>query len=162
MGQMLGKYVSLDTLTESDVAKTHNIDNTPCPAAMAQLEKLSTTLIDKIVDKAIQNGFSINDFRVNSSYRCPAVNNLIPGASSTSQHMKGEAIDISFGNATSNKKLFNLIVQMVKNKELTVGQLIDEENFRWVHVSLGTKNEYLKYVNKKNVNKGKFISIMDI
>lgn len=47
----------------------------------------------------------------------------------------GQAADITLGNPTLNKKLFNMIVDMINKKEIRVGQLIDEYNYRWLHIS---------------------------
>ena len=71
---------------------------------------------------------------VNGAYRCPELNKAV-GGSKTSQHMKGLAADITVGSSTQNKKLFQLIIDM----DLPYDQLIDEKNFRWIHVSY-TKN----------------------
>lgn len=48
----------------------------------------------------------------------------------------GQAADITLGNPTLNKKLFNMIVEMINKKQIKVGQLIDEYNYRWLHISL--------------------------
>lgn len=67
--------------------------------------------------------------KVNSGYRSLEVNTLVGGAEN-SQHMQGEAADITLGNATLNKQLFNYI-----KEHLPFDQLIDEKNYRWIHVS---------------------------
>ena len=59
----------------------------------------------------------------------------------SSQHRKGEAADIICEN---NKELWDIIVDMVKNNEITVGQLINEKKLSWIHISLPTK----KHKNK--------------
>ena len=66
---------------------------------------------------------------VNSGYRCPQLNRLVGGAAS-SQHLKGEAADITAGSREENRKLFEYI-----RENLPFDQLIDEKNFSWVHVS---------------------------
>lgn len=67
---------------------------------------------------------------VNSGFRCKQLNTLIKGAVN-SQHMKGEAADIDTGSKTENKKLAKLIIKM----GLPFDQLIDEQNYSWLHVS---------------------------
>jgi len=64
---------------------------------------------------------------VNSGFRTSAVNKAVGGVE-TSQHTKGQAADITCEN---NKELFDFIV---KNK-FTFDQLIDEKNYRWLHIS---------------------------
>ena len=67
---------------------------------------------------------------VNSGYRCPKLNAAV-GGSATSQHMKGEAADITAGDPTKNKELFD----MIERSAIPFDQLIDEKGYRWIHVS---------------------------
>ena len=48
-----------------------------------------------------------------------------------SQHLTGEAADITTGSVAENRKLAKLIVDL----KLPFDQLIDEANYAWVHVS---------------------------
>ena len=59
------------------------------------------------------------------------------GGAATSQHVKGEAVDIRSvsDNPNENKKLFDLIRKL----DLPFDQLIDEYNYDWVHVSYRPK-----------------------
>lgn len=50
--------------------------------------------------------------------------------------MAGQAADITVGTPDQNKKLFQLIIDM----NLPFDQLIDEKNFRWVHVSYSPRH----------------------
>jgi hypothetical protein len=56
--------------------------------------------------------------------------NTAIGGASKSQHVKGEAIDLTAGSIEENKKLYDW---MVKNIEFD--QLINEYNYKWIHVS---------------------------
>jgi hypothetical protein len=73
---------------------------------------------------------------INSGYRSQALNDVTPGASKTSQHMRGEAADIEC-SALSNLALAQLIVDL----KLPFDQLILEFHNKqdkasgWVHVS---------------------------
>ena len=60
---------------------------------------------------------------VNSGYRNKIVNKKV-GGSPTSQHMRGEAVDITGGSSVENEKIFNLI-----SKNFEFDQLINEKNF---------------------------------
>ena len=78
---------------------------------------------------------------VNSGYRSPLVNKSVGGVP-TSQHIKGEAADITGGSKQENKILF----EMIKNT-LDFDQLIDEKNYSWIHVSyktIGNRKQILK------------------
>ena len=125
----LSKNFTLSELTYSNAADCYNIENTPGRLELENLKKLCNEILQPIRDKF---GKSIY---VNSGYRNPKVNRLV-GGSSSSQHLKGEASDITVGSKEGNKKLIDLIVQMIENKEITVGQLIDEKDYKWIHISL--------------------------
>lgn len=70
---------------------------------------------------------------ITSGYRSYEVNKAVKG-SKTSQHMKGEAADISAGNRTLNKKMYEFI-----RDNLEFDQLI-EYDYRWIHVSYTTEH----------------------
>ena len=125
----LTKNFTLDELTKSSTADRLNIDNTPNQEEFNNLKRLCTDVLQPIRDKY---GKSIS---VNSGYRSKALNKAVGGAS-TSQHVKGEAADITTSSTKENKVLFDLIVSMIKNNEIKVGQIIDESNYKWLHISL--------------------------
>lgn len=159
---MLSEHFSLDAIVASGCAKELGVNNYPCEAAKNQLTKLCNNIMEKIWIKA-KNELGL-ELVVNSTYRSPVVNSALGDAkyantkpscynkgrkaSANSQHMRGEALDISFQDKSRNKDLYNLIDKMINNKEITVGQLINEYGYQWVHVSLGTKNERLTITNK--------------
>jgi len=124
----LSKNFTYDEMIHSATAKRLNIDNTPNARELENLKVLCQTVLQPIRDK---RGSAIT---VTSGYRCPKLNALV-GGSKTSQHVFGQAADITLGNPTLNKKLFNMIVDMINKKEIRVGQLIDEYNYRWLHIS---------------------------
>ncbi len=82
---------------------------------------------------------------INSGYRCVKLNNYLKG-SLTSQHLLAEAIDIKVSGKTA-EELFRIITA----SDLKYDQLILEKvgNAQWVHVSIGSKKEKLKYDGKK-------------
>lgn len=132
----LSKNFSLEELIHSSTADAKGIRNYPDQKAQENLKKLCIDILQPIRDKYGKPIY------INSGYRNPELNRVLNGSQS-SQHCKGEAADIDTNN---NKELWNLIVQMIKNGELTVGQLIDESNLAWIHISLPytKKNQILK------------------
>lgn len=66
---------------------------------------------------------------VTSGYRSPAVNKAVGGVKS-SQHLKGEAADITTLSVEENRKVFELI-----KKHTFFDQLILENKGKWIHVS---------------------------
>lgn len=119
------KYFTIDELTRSDTAIARRIDNTPSPAVVENLKNLVFFVLDPLREAY---GKPIT---VNSGYRSPALNKVTKGASKTSQHMIGEAVDITVKSKAGNKWLFDFI-----KDNLPYDQLIDEYNYSWVHVSL--------------------------
>jgi len=83
--------------------------------------------------------------KVNSGYRSLAVNKDVKG-DKKSQHLKGQALDLTFGNRADNKKLFEYI-----RKNLIFDQVIyeggNDEGPDWVHVS------YNSALNRRSVMK---------
>lgn len=118
------RYFTIKELCASTTAVCKKIDNTPNSEIVNNL----TQLVDKILDPLREKyGKPIN---VTSGYRCPELNKILKG-SNTSQHLKGLAADITVGTPQKNRQLFGLILYL----DLPFDQLIDESNFKWVHVS---------------------------
>lgn len=129
------KYFSIKELCSSDTARARGIDNTPT----IKVELALTNLVDNVLDPLRE--WYEKPITVNSGYRSPKLNTAV-GGSKTSQHMKGEAADITAGSKEENKKLFDYI-----KSNLVFDQLIDESNFSWVHVSFkpaGNRRQILK------------------
>lgn len=127
----LTKNFTLEELTYSSTAKKYGIDNTPNNTELNNLRELAEVILQPIRNKY---GKSIV---VSSGYRNLRLNKLVKG-SPTSQHVKGEAADIHTVSDTKsdNKKLFELIKDMVLKGEIYVGQLINEYDYNWIHISL--------------------------
>lgn len=117
------KYFTLDELTHSDTAIARRIDNTPSLVATENLKSLVFFVLDPLREAYGK------PIRVNSGYRSPMLNMALGGARN-SQHMTGEAADITTGSIGGNRWLFEYI-----RKNLPYDQLIDESNYSWIHVS---------------------------
>lgn len=118
------KYFTIPELTASAKARALGIDNTPPPGVKIKLSTLVNNLLDPIREKW---GGPIT---VNSGYRCPELNNRVGGVP-TSQHVRGEAADITVGSPAKNNQLFKMIV----DGGFDFDQLIDETGYSWVHIS---------------------------
>jgi hypothetical protein len=114
------KHFTLRELTATSTGK-------PNMPGTAETENL-INLVDKLLDPVREQWGK--PIRVNSGYRSLSVN-LDVGGAATSQHLRGEAVDITAGSKEENKKLFDLIAS-----GYVYDQLIDEENYTWLHVSL--------------------------
>ena len=130
--------LNLAELTRSETAKRNGIDNTPTAEHLENFKLLA----DKVFEP-IREHFKTPIF-ISSGYRSKELNALIKGSAS-SQHCKGQAIDIDMDG--SNGEVTNrMVFDFIKNK-LDFDQLIWEMgtdfNPDWVHVS------YVKGKNRK-------------
>lgn len=131
----MAKFFSLSEICRSDIAFAKGIANTPTDNAT--IERIHT-LMDECLDKVRELwGKPIG---VNSGYRSPELNRAVGGAKN-SQHLKGEAADITTGSKENNRKLFDLIVA----SDIPFDQLIDENGYKWLHIS------YCKGDNRKQI-----------
>ena len=118
------KYFTIKELTRSATARCLGIDNTPPASAVKALHEL----VDHVLDP-LREAWG-GPIRVNSGYRCPELNEAV-GGTPGSQHLRGEASDITVGSRSANRRLLALI----KRLDLPVDQCIDEKGCRWIHVS---------------------------
>ncbi len=123
------KYFTINELTRSTTARLNGIDNTPSQQVINNL----TALVDNVLDP-LREAWG-KPIHVNSGYRCPALNKAVGGVPA-SQHMLGEAADITAGSREANRQLYSLMRQL----KLPVDQAINEYDFRWIHVSYGPRH----------------------
>jgi zinc D-Ala-D-Ala carboxypeptidase len=125
----IGKYFALEELIKTN----SKLVNVPSKAEMENLRLLVENILDPLREKY---GKPIT---VNSGYRSPIVNARVGGAKN-SDHVKGMAADITAGSKEENKKLFEII-----RDNFTFRQLINEYDYKWVHVSFNKDD------NKKQI-----------
>ena len=118
------KYFTIEEMIKSSTATAKRIDNTPNQTVIDSLTKLIEAVLDPLRE------WYGKPIRVNSGYRCEALNKAVGSKAKKSQHLYGEAADITVGTKKGNKKLFEYI-----KDNLPFDQLINESNFSWVHVS---------------------------
>jgi uncharacterized protein YcbK (DUF882 family) len=127
------KNFSYDELIASSTAKRLGLDNTPTEKEKEKLRELAEYILQPIRDSWK------SPIIVNSAFRSEAVNKAVGGVKN-SQHRLGEAADITIGGKERNRKLFNFIQKLIQKGDIYVGQLIDEYNYSWIHVSLPRTN----------------------
>lgn len=127
------KHFTMNEMTRSATAKRYGINNSPSPQVMKSL----TNLVEKVLDPLRERWGA--PIIVDSGYRCPRLNKIV-GGSSSSQHLLGEAADIHTlsDRPEDNEKLF----QLIANMNLPYDQLIDEYGYNWIHVSYGPRNRH--------------------
>lgn len=124
----ISKHITFKEATFSATAQRLGIKNEPTLEHL----KAMITVAEKCFEP-LREWYG-KPLRINSFYRGKDLNKAVKG-SATSQHCKGEAIDIDAGSVAENKKIHDWIKN---NLEFT--QLINEYNYSWVHVSYDAKN----------------------
>lgn len=122
------KYFTINELCRSATAAARRIDNRPPAEVVGRLQTLIEELLDPI--RAAWGA----PVTVNSGYRSPELNAAVGGVA-RSQHLRGEAADLSAGSPAANERLFRRIEALRRAGEIEFDQLIDEARYRWVHIS---------------------------
>lgn len=122
------KHFVLSEFTKSVTAERYYIKNNPRQEVIENLQCLVSLILEPARE---QMGEPIV---ISSGYRCKKLNELVGGARN-SQHMKGEAADISLPSAAYANKLIEILRQ-----NPNVDQLLYEHKGStvWVHVSCAT------------------------
>ncbi|WP_417316942.1 D-Ala-D-Ala carboxypeptidase family metallohydrolase [Emcibacter sp.] len=125
----LSEHFSLAELCHSQTALRHGLENSPGERELRCLRHLAEDFLEPL-RRLVGRPFSPT-----SGYRCPPLNRLI-GSSDTSQHVRGEAVDLKIPGFDL-RELASLI-----RRELTFDQLIleyhrvAEPDSGWLHCSL--------------------------
>ena len=123
----LSKNFTLTEFTKSQTALRLGIDNTPSDEHLAAAKLLFENVVQPVRDH-------FGPTVINSGYRGPALNEAIGGAA-TSQHCRGEAVDIECPGVPNHE-----VAEWIENN-LEYDQLILEfytlgiPDSGWVHVS---------------------------
>ena len=94
--------------------------------ANAIVKKNMNTLVNKVLDPLREK---VGAIRINSGYRSPEHNRLV-GGSSTSQHIKGQAVDF-VPLKMDIDTVFALIIREFKYDQV----ILERKNSRWIHIS---------------------------
>ena len=128
MSTKVTMHFTIEELYASATAKAKGIDNKPAVQQLINLVYLTAYVLEPL---RVAMGEPIP---ISSGYRCPRLNEAVGGVRN-SQHMTGQAADLSIGgDRAKGRKWF----EYIKN-HLPFDQLIWERNPRtgteWVHVS---------------------------
>lgn len=129
----LSKNLTLAEVTRSNTAKRLGISNEPTKEHLYNLVDLAVNVF-----QPIREHFNAPIY-ISSGYRSEALNKAIKG-SSTSQHCKGQAIDIDMdGTSITNKQVFDFIKDNLEFDQL-IYEFGTKESPDWVHVSYAKTN----------------------
>ena len=125
--EKISKHISYKEGVVSSTATRKGISNVPNPD---QLEAMK--LVAEKVFEPLRTHFN-EPIQINSFFRCSALNVAV-GGSGSSQHCKGEAIDMGATNGVTNAELFHYIKDNLEFDQLIWEYGTDKEP-DWVHVS---------------------------
>jgi hypothetical protein len=145
----VSKHISYAEATTTSTG----VDNTPRPKHMIALKAVAENIFEPL-----REGLGGDPIRINSMYRSVAVNKAIGGAHrmvggkyvATSQHCKGEAMDLDALKCT-NAELFFYILDNLPFDQL-IWEKGDRTNPDWVHCSYvesGRRGQVLVFDGKK-------------
>lgn len=136
----LSTHVTLAEFENSPTATTHGINNKMSESQIASAKLLCENVFEPL------RIYLNTPIKISSGFRSVKLNKMIKG-SSTSQHTKGEAMDIKI-----DAKGFNFIKEKLDFDQL-IWEFGNDENPSWVHVSFSKRNR--KQVLKATKQNGK-------
>lgn len=119
---------TLEEFIQSDTADRLQISNIPTSAVLDSLKYTAECM------ELVRSKLANNPIQITSAFRCLSLNAAI-GSKSTSQHIKGEAVDFKCPKFGSPR----LIVQALIHSGISYDQLILEFD-NWVHISFIKSN----------------------
>ena len=131
---MISKHISDKKGVYSNTAIRRGIDNKPNEDQLKCMELLANEVFEPL------RNYVAKPIKINSFFRSPDLNTAI-GGSKTSQHCKGQAMDIddTFGHM-SNAQMYHWIKDNLDFDQM-IWEFGDDDNPNWVHVSYVSPRE---------------------
>lgn len=136
---IITKNLTLQELIDSNTAKAKGIDNSPTNEHLRNLIEIANNIFQPLRD-----GIG-KPIRISSGYRSEKLNKAV-GGSKTSQHNKGQALDLVATTGFTNKDIFDYIKNNLEFDQM-IWEFGTDKNPDWVHIS------YNKGKNRKQVLK---------
>jgi len=130
----ISNHITYAESIHSNTAKRRGIDNTPNPTQVEAMKLLASEVFEPLRE------WVGGPIKVNSFYRSVALNEEIGGVAS-SQHCKGQAIDIDdvYGRK-SNAEMFHWIKENLCFDQL-IWEFGTDMNPNWIHISFVSKED---------------------
>jgi zinc D-Ala-D-Ala carboxypeptidase len=138
----LSAHVTLKEFQASGLATLRNLNNEMSESQIASAKLLCENVFEPL------RLYLNTPIKISSGFRSVQLNKMI-GGSATSQHTKGEAMDLQI-----NAKGFNFIKDKLEFDQL-IWEFGNDEQPSWVHVSFSSRNR--KQVLKASKKNGKTI-----
>ena len=134
MTNKISKHISYKEGTYSQTALRRGLDNTPNEEQLKCMKEVAENLFEPLRE------WVGGPIKINSFFRGEPVNTAI-GGSATSQHCKGQAMDIddTFGKAT-NAEMYHWIKENLDFDQM-IWEFGDDDNPNWIHISYVSPEE---------------------
>ena len=151
---MISKHISDKEGVYSITAIRKGLDNIPNQFELSNMKEIAEQIFEPL------RKWVGGPIRINSFYRSKALNKAI-GGSTTSQHCKGQAMDIDdvYGHKT-NAEMYEWIKENL-NFDQMIWEFGDDKNPNWIHISyvneIDNRNRRLKAYKENGKTKYKII-----
>ena len=147
---MISAHISDKEGVYSITAMRRGIDNTPGSKELGNMKLLAEKIFEPL------RKWVGGPIRINSFYRSPELNKAI-GGSTTSQHCKGQAMDIDDTSChKTNAEMYAWIKENLDFDQM-IWEFGDDNNPNWIHVSyvsdVSNRNRCLKAYKEKGITK---------
>jgi len=131
---MISKHISDKEGVYSITATRKGLANKPNQFELANMKLLAEEVFEPL------RKWVGGPIRINSFFRCKALNKAI-GGSTTSQHCKGQAMDIDDGGCKkTNAEMYEWIKENLDFDQM-IWEFGDDKNPNWVHISYVSAEE---------------------
>ena len=146
--EKISKHISWKEGTYSRTGERLNLDNTPNEEQIKCMKEVAENLFEPLRE------WVGGPIKINSFFRGADLNKAI-GGSTTSQHCKGQAMDIddTFGHKT-NADMYRFIKENLDFDQM-IWEFGDDDNPNWVHVSYVSPEKNRKVCLKAYKDKGR-------
>lgn len=124
----LSPHFQLDEFTRSNTASTLGIDNVPSIAAISNLQQLCIHVLEPL------RAHAARPINISSGYRSESVNRAVGGATN-SQHLTGEAADISIPDEATGREWMKWLQANCPFHQLIWERASPRATRHWIHVS---------------------------
>jgi zinc D-Ala-D-Ala carboxypeptidase len=155
---MISKHISDKEATKSITALRLGIDNTPNGTAYNNMKTLAANVFEPLRE------WVGGPIKITSMYRSPELCDALGSNGRTSQHTKGQAIDIDdiYGHKT-NAEMFEYVKNNLEFDQL-IWEFGNEDNPDWLHISYVDLEKNRKRILKavRDQGKVKYINITNV
>ena len=132
--EKISKNITYNEAVHSNTAKRKGIENTPNENQIAAMMTIAEMIFQPL------RSYVGGPIKITSFFQSPELNQAI-GGSKSSQHCKGQAIDLDdvYGHKT-NAEMFDYIRENLDFDQL-IWEFGDDNNPNWIHVSYVDKQE---------------------